>query len=242
LRRLSGSFPEPSGPPIVLVTDDAVVRGRLEATAREMEAVLLGFRTIESCRLPGPPRVMVVDLRVDGSLEAIGAWKRLFPDVPVVAILAIPKPDLWAQAEANGADLVCTHGTVHRRLPDFLAEHRERSSRIRRVRVGSARDLDGRLGLVASVTDRLPEEVAIYHLGHEAYAVSNTCPHAGARLSEGPLEGPVITCPRHGSQFDVRTGERLRGPADDALRCYRVTVEEGSLYVEFEADDDPRFT
>ena len=42
------------------------------------------------------------------------------------------------------------------------------------------------------------------------YAADNKCPHMGADLSLGRLEGSVLTCPRHGSQFDLTDGKVLR--------------------------------
>jgi nitrite reductase/ring-hydroxylating ferredoxin subunit len=57
------------------------------------------------------------------------------------------------------------------------------------------------------------------------------CPHAGATLSEGEVEGSIVTCPRHGSQFDVCTGERVRGPADEGLRTMRVVEEDGFVHL-----------
>jgi nitrite reductase/ring-hydroxylating ferredoxin subunit len=41
----------------------------------------------------------------------------------------------------------------------------------------------------------------------------------------------VISCPLHGSRFDVRTGERVRGPADDALRVFPILEEGGYVYL-----------
>ena len=42
------------------------------------------------------------------------------------------------------------------------------------------------------------------------YAADDGCPHMGAKLSEGTLEGTVMTCPRHGSRFDLRDGHVVR--------------------------------
>ncbi|MGI8335648.1 Rieske (2Fe-2S) protein [Actinomadura scrupuli] len=49
---------------------------------------------------------------------------------------------------------------------------------------------------------------------HEAreYVIPDHCPHRGAPLSEGYLSGPFLRCAWHGATFDIRTGERLRGP------------------------------
>lgn len=44
-------------------------------------------------------------------------------------------------------------------------------------------------------------------------------------MSEGTFDGSTVTCPLHGSQFNVRTGAVLRGPAKDPLKTYRVTVD-----------------
>ena len=42
------------------------------------------------------------------------------------------------------------------------------------------------------------------------YAIDNKCPHMGGSLYDGTLEGFNITCPRHGSVFDIRTGEMVK--------------------------------
>lgn len=64
------------------------------------------------------------------------------------------------------------------------------------------------------------------------YAFDDLCPHRQCSLAEGHLEGTVVTCPCHGSQFDVTTGERLRGPAVRGVRTFAVRVENGDLQVE----------
>jgi 3-phenylpropionate/trans-cinnamate dioxygenase ferredoxin subunit len=42
------------------------------------------------------------------------------------------------------------------------------------------------------------------------YAAQNKCPHFGGDLSKGKLEGTIVTCPRHGSQFNVTDGSVVR--------------------------------
>jgi nitrite reductase/ring-hydroxylating ferredoxin subunit len=48
-------------------------------------------------------------------------------------------------------------------------------------------------------------------------------------LSDGELEGTVLTCPVHGSQFDVLTGARARGPADVDVATFRVVEDGGQI-------------
>jgi nitrite reductase/ring-hydroxylating ferredoxin subunit len=62
-------------------------------------------------------------------------------------------------------------------------------------------------------------------------AVSNRCPHSGAPLSLGTSDGQTVTCPWHGAQFDLCTGQPLRGPATTGLAVYRVSEEGEQLEV-----------
>ncbi len=69
------------------------------------------------------------------------------------------------------------------------------------------------------------EEVAVVNLEGSFYAMQNECTHAYGPLNEGELDGNGIICPWHDSCFDVRDGSVIRGPADEALKTYRVVVE-----------------
>jgi 3-phenylpropionate/trans-cinnamate dioxygenase ferredoxin subunit len=53
-------------------------------------------------------------------------------------------------------------------------------------------------------------EIVVARVGDNYYAADNRCPHMGGNLSRGRLEGTVVTCPRHGSQFDLRDGLVVR--------------------------------
>jgi 3-phenylpropionate/trans-cinnamate dioxygenase ferredoxin subunit len=53
-------------------------------------------------------------------------------------------------------------------------------------------------------------EVLVARVGDKYYATDNRCPHMGGRLSQGKLEGTVVTCPLHGSQFDLKDGKVVR--------------------------------
>lgn len=65
----------------------------------------------------------------------------------------------------------------------------------------------------------------------QVYAIAETCTHAGGPLSEGKLEDKSITCPWHGSRFDVETGEVLDGPATHPAPCFEVRVRKGQIEV-----------
>jgi nitrite reductase/ring-hydroxylating ferredoxin subunit len=66
--------------------------------------------------------------------------------------------------------------------------------------------------------------VAVFNVAGRVCATQAKCTHRGGPLSEGALDGSTVTCPWHGSQFDVCTGAVRRGPADNPLETYPVTV------------------
>jgi nitrite reductase (NADH) small subunit/3-phenylpropionate/trans-cinnamate dioxygenase ferredoxin subunit len=75
-------------------------------------------------------------------------------------------------------------------------------------------------------------EILVVNLDHQFYCLDARCTHAGAPLSDGELNGKVLSCPWHGSQFDVTDGHVLKGPADQALRVYPAKILAGDLYIE----------
>jgi nitrite reductase/ring-hydroxylating ferredoxin subunit len=74
--------------------------------------------------------------------------------------------------------------------------------------------------------------VAIAKVGDAFYAIDDTCTHQGCSLADGDLEETTVTCPCHGSQFNVTTGEVLRGPAREPVRSYPVRLDGSALQVE----------
>jgi 3-phenylpropionate/trans-cinnamate dioxygenase ferredoxin component len=75
-------------------------------------------------------------------------------------------------------------------------------------------------------------KIAVANLGGEFHAFDDTCTHLGCSLAEGDLEETTVICPCHGSEFDVRTGEVLQGPAREPIETYETRVEGGRLEVE----------
>ena len=53
-------------------------------------------------------------------------------------------------------------------------------------------------------------EILIARIEGKYYATQNKCPHSVGDLSKGKLEGTIVTCPRHGSQFNVTDGSVVR--------------------------------
>jgi 3-phenylpropionate/trans-cinnamate dioxygenase ferredoxin component len=71
----------------------------------------------------------------------------------------------------------------------------------------------------------LVDAVAVFNVAGSLCATQAKCTHRGGPLNEGTLDGSTVTCPWHGSQFNVCTGAVQRGPAREPLKTYRVTLE-----------------
>src|SRR5688500_10566728 len=70
-------------------------------------------------------------------------------------------------------------------------------------------------GRKSIVVDDLP--ALLIRIGDDYYCIADTCTHDGQAMTNGPLEGCVITCPRHGARFDIRTGAALCMPATEPV-------------------------
>ena len=88
-------------------------------------------------------------------------------------------------------------------------------------------------------------QILLARVGDKCYAADKRCPHMKGDLSQGKLEGTVITCPLHGSQFDISNGRVVRwlkgglmSKVSRALKLskdltvYNVKVEDGKVLVE----------
>lgn len=77
------------------------------------------------------------------------------------------------------------------------------------------------------------KEILVANVGGTYYATGNTCTHAGAELHEGTLDGKELTCPWHGSKWDITTGTMTWFPQKlRELGSYKVAVENDMVYVE----------
>jgi nitrite reductase/ring-hydroxylating ferredoxin subunit len=74
--------------------------------------------------------------------------------------------------------------------------------------------------------------LALFNIGGTFYAIDNRCTHVGGPLGEGEVEGTVVTCPWHGSKFDVATGQVVGPPARRPVATYPAKVEKGEVFVE----------
>jgi nitrite reductase (NADH) small subunit len=83
-------------------------------------------------------------------------------------------------------------------------------------------------GLECVAGDRI---VAVFQVDGEFYALDGICPHAGGPLAKGELQGCIVTCPWHGWQFDISTGQHQLTPRIQQATL-PVTIEDGDVFVD----------
>lgn len=76
------------------------------------------------------------------------------------------------------------------------------------------------------------DDIALFRVKNDIFATDDLCTHAEASLVEGDQEGYIITCPRHGGQFDIRTGAPKHFPVFSPIRTYPVRIEGDDVYIE----------
>jgi len=74
--------------------------------------------------------------------------------------------------------------------------------------------------------------LALFNVAGRYYVLDNKCTHVGGPLGEGRLEGTIVTCPWHGSRFDVTTGQVVGPPARRSVTAYSAREENGQILVE----------
>ncbi|MDP2587386.1 MAG: Rieske 2Fe-2S domain-containing protein, partial [bacterium] len=75
------------------------------------------------------------------------------------------------------------------------------------------------------------QAIVLYRINDRVFATTNTCTHAGGPLCEGSLKSTTVTCPWHGSQFDVTSGKVVAGPATRAVKTYPVRIVDGRVEI-----------
>lgn len=211
--------------------DDPVLVGRLATLAPSRALTLV---RIDDPRLASgreTPVAIAIDLGSADAIDRISTYRHRWPGTVIAASISVPDQERWHGAVAAGADLVANRGSFAAQLARALD-----------TRFGGPAPAVTRLavrlmertgdGLVGRLPDAPGGSVVILRVGEQLHAIRDECPHNGASLADGTLDGTIITCPRHGSQFDVTTGARERGPSDFAIRTYRIIADGDAVFVE----------
>ena len=96
------------------------------------------------------------------------------------------------------------------------------------VRIGSREQLPPAGSAAEFIAEG--QVLALFNVDGSMYALDGICPHQGGPLGKGRLDGRVVTCPWHGWQFDVCSGQHQVNPR----LCHRrleVKIEDGEAFV-----------
>ena len=74
-----------------------------------------------------------------------------------------------------------------------------------------------------------PRSVLLLHTPAGLFALDNSCPHQGAALAGGKLEGALLSCPAHGLRFDIGTGQCVGGGLQ--VGCWTLQAAQGRLWL-----------
>ena len=90
----------------------------------------------------------------------------------------------------------------------------------------------------AALTDGVPllghaqgEPMIVVRRGEAVYAIGAVCSHYSGPLAEGLVVGDTVRCPWHHAAFSLRTGEAVRAPGLNAVRCRQVALRDGKVFV-----------
>jgi nitrite reductase/ring-hydroxylating ferredoxin subunit/multimeric flavodoxin WrbA len=107
----------------------------------------------------------------------------------------------------------------------------DRNSSYRYIGIASEIQVGKSKSFSISVKKGKRVNIAVFNIDGKYYAISNTCIHKGAPLSQGFLEGDIVTCPWHGWKYSVKNGMSPHKGGDN-VNSYEVKiVDEGKLYV-----------
>ena len=73
--------------------------------------------------------------------------------------------------------------------------------------------------------------LVIFNIAGDFFAIGDVCSHDDGLVGDGELEGFNIICPRHGAEFDIRTGKVMQMPAVIDIPAYPVRVVDGQIQI-----------
>lgn len=101
-------------------------------------------------------------------------------------------------------------------------------SKIDFVEIAPASELPNGERLFVELGDK---PVVIFNIAGQYFAIGDICTHDDGPLGDGVLEGDNIVCPRHGAEFDIKTGRAMAMPAVIDIPAYPVQIRDGTIFV-----------
>ena len=219
--------------PLVLRAENALLKKHLK---RQASRLGLEFGEFTDEKLESP-MMLVAELEQPDLLMKVTDWKEKWPECYVAISVSEPDKELWIAAETAGADLVANRGALPRLIHERLKLLLDGKALVKKKILQKAKPVINKgEGLIGRLPDSIEDPIAVFKWKDRVCAVRDVCPHAGFSLADGEFdaESGIVTCPEHGSRFQVCSGERIRGPADYPLKKYRAFQDGEEIQVEIE--------
>jgi 3-phenylpropionate/trans-cinnamate dioxygenase ferredoxin subunit len=101
-------------------------------------------------------------------------------------------------------------------------------SKIEFVEIAPASELPNGERLFVDLGDK---PIVIFNIAGQFFAIGDICSHDDGPVGDGVIEGDNIVCPRHGGEFDVKTGKAMAMPAVVDIPAYPIQVRDGNIFI-----------
>ena len=102
------------------------------------------------------------------------------------------------------------------------------SSKVEFVEIAPASELPNGERLFVEIEGK---PIVILNIAGQLFAIGDVCTHDDGPVGDGEIEGFNIVCPRHGGEFDIRTGKVQQMPAVVDIPAYPVEIRDGKIFV-----------
>jgi 3-phenylpropionate/trans-cinnamate dioxygenase ferredoxin subunit len=96
------------------------------------------------------------------------------------------------------------------------------------IEIAPATELPNGERLFVDIADK---PIVIFNIAGQLFAIGDVCTHDDGPLGDGLIEGNNVVCPRHGGEFDIKTGKAVQLPAVVDIPAYPVRVVDGNIQV-----------
>jgi len=96
------------------------------------------------------------------------------------------------------------------------------------IEIAPASELPNGERLFVDVGDK---PIVIFNIAGQFFAIRDVCSHDDGPVGDGMIEGDNVVCPRHGGEFDIRSGKAVQLPAVVDIPAYAVKLVEGMIQV-----------
>ena len=109
-----------------------------------------------------------------------------------------------------------------------MFNYTQQTQKVEFVEIAPASELPNGERLYVEVEGK---SIVIFNLAGQLFAIGDICSHDNGPVGEGDIEGFNIVCPRHGGEFDIRTGKAVQLPVVEDIPAYPVQVRDANIYI-----------